>query len=189
VVVPPLDQSSLEASRQARWRRGFLAALAVGAVSIVLLGVLVFQWLNPEPVRVRSSAADFAPWPAPLALVGERLVLGSPAVSSETAPRVERRYLLVRAQAGDVNTTAALVAAHLDSLGWKMTPREGNGGWFMSSSTRSPQREEAFVGPLADYLSDESWAADDGNAPDELRRLAAPHISETVVVQIFGSGR
>lgn len=175
---------------RSRWFRGCLATLALSVVAVVVGAVLLFMWLNPTPIRVTTSGSDFEPWPAPLVVIGERRVLGSPEVSSETAPRVERHYLLIRANGQDVDTTAALVAAHLDSLGWKMESEpSGEPWWFSWSTRRTPTREQAYVGPLSAYLSAGSWTADDEGAPRELRRLARGRVPETVVVQIFAAGR
>ena len=165
-----------------------LAALGIAAVGVALCAALLLAWVNPTPVRVEASAADFAPLPTPLTLIGERRVLGSPAVSSESAPPIERHYLLMRAEGHDVASTASLVASHLESRGWQMEVEPGQGEWwFTFSSTRSPTGEQAYVGALAAYLSTGTWAADDGDAPVELRRLAGRHGVDAVVVQIFGA--
>ena len=165
-----------------------LAALSLAAIGAALCAVLLLAWLNPTPVRVEASAADFAPLAKPLTLIGDRRVLGSPAVSSESAPPIERHYLLLRAEGHDVDSTASLVASHLESRGWQMeTEQRQDEWWFTFSSTRSPTGEQAYVGALSAYLSAGSWAADDGDAPAELRRLAGRHRADAVVVQIFGA--
>jgi hypothetical protein len=172
-------------------RRGCLATLLVVAVAIAG----GWWWLDAnftqdDPVRVRSAASDFEPWPGSVEVLDARTVMGGPSVSIETAPDVERLYVLIGPSAAELGDAIPVVAQHLQALGWAMTVREGEasrGRWFGYSGT-GPNGERAYVGALVAYLDSGLWVAEDGDAGPELEDAAGDRLATAVVLQVFAAG-
>jgi hypothetical protein len=119
--------------------------------------------------------------------VAERAIVGSPRMSIETCPPIERLYIVLQGQGLEATQVAALASAHLASLGWRMEPRS-DGAWFDFRGVYPGSGDgSVYVGPLRDYMGDSRWTADDRGAPDQLLQLAQDHRDNLAVVQIFAS--
>lgn len=178
-------------------RRALGGLAGVLLVAMVLVGVLVggsvgLVWLkrhlDPAPIRVETEPQTLRPWPPPLDLVVERAIVGSPMMSIETCPPIERLYILLRAQGLEAEQVAELASAHLSSLGWRMVPHTNVrvGAWIDFQGVKPDSSDgSVYVGPLVDYVGDSSWTADDRGGADLLLRLAPERHDNLAVVQIF----
>ena len=173
-------------------RRGCVATLLVATIA----GAAGWWWLDSTftqdpPVHVQTTAADLEPWPDSVEVVDARTVMGSPSVSTETAPDVERLYVMVVPTAPESGqAVASLVAQHLRALGWTVDASEADappGIWFDYSGT-GPHGEQAYVGALVAYLNSGLWVAEDDEAGSQLEDAAGDRLETAVVVQVFAAG-
>lgn len=168
-------------------RVGCLAAVAGLAVA----GLAGWAWLDAtfgqdDPVHVRTSSADLEPWPTGIDVLETRAVMGGPSVSIETAPDIERLYVVLVSDGLAAEETASAVTDHLSALGWALEAARP-GAWFVFSGG-GPAGERAYVGALSAYLDSGLGVAEDGEAGPQLRESVGDRLDSAVVVQVFAVG-
>ena len=136
------------------------------------------------PLRVRTAASDFEPWPAEIDVIDSRLVMGGPQVSVATAPDVERLYVVVDATDRSRSPEADAVTGHLSDRGWSISSPRSESAWYEYWAT-GPSGEMAYIGPLDAYLDSGGWVREDLGAGPQLRDAAGDRLSSAIVVQVF----
>ena len=157
-----------------------------GLATVVAAAALVAVSFRPTAGgRVDANPTELERWPQTVEVVAVERVVGSTAVSVETASPVDRVFIVLRPTVDAQDLAIDDVADHLDTIGWQLATSDLDSRWYHRFGA-GPGQERLYLGPLDDFLAS-TGAFDDRRAPERLQEVAGP-AQDQLLIQIYLTG-